>query len=109
MASVIRGDDNFDSAGGNAVKAWANFNGTGTPAIRESYNVSSITDTATGRYTANLETSVADSNYSVASAAQGGAVLMFGTLSTTSLNLDCRRLDNSNDLDPTDASFAIFR
>ena len=34
MTSVIRGNDNFDSAGGAAMKAWVNFNGTGTVAIR---------------------------------------------------------------------------
>lgn len=47
MASVIRGNDNFDSAAGNAVKAWVNFNGTGTVAIRAAYYVSSIIDNGT--------------------------------------------------------------
>ena len=65
MASVIRGNDNFDSAGGAAMKAWVNFNGTGTVAIRASYNVSSITDNGTGNYTANFTTALADANYSV--------------------------------------------
>jgi len=35
-------------------KAWVNFNGTGTVAIRNSYNVSSITDRGTGSYTVNV-------------------------------------------------------
>ena len=48
MPSYFRGNDNFDTAGGNAVKAWVNFNGTGTVAIRASYNVTSITDNGTG-------------------------------------------------------------
>lgn len=64
MASTIRGNDNFDTAGGNAVKAWANFNGTGTVAIRASYNVSSITDNGTGDYTVNFTTALSDANYS---------------------------------------------
>ena len=45
-------------------KAWVNFNGTSTVAIRASYNVSSITDNGTGTYTVNLTTSVTDANYS---------------------------------------------
>ena len=63
MASVIRGSDNFDSAAGAAMKAWVNFNGTGTVAIRASYNVSSITDNGTGDYTVNFTTALPDSNY----------------------------------------------
>uniref|UniRef100_UPI0040476853 hypothetical protein n=1 Tax=Shewanella sp. TaxID=50422 RepID=UPI0040476853 len=63
MASVIRGSDNFDSAGGAAMKAWVNFNGTGTVAIRAQYNVSSITDNGTGDYTVNFTTAMADVNY----------------------------------------------
>jgi hypothetical protein len=47
-------------------RAWVNFNGTGTPAIRASGNVSSITDVGTGRYTVNLATALPDANYSVA-------------------------------------------
>jgi hypothetical protein len=51
------------------AKAWVNFNGTSTVAIRASYNVSSITDNGTGHYTINFTTAFADSNYSVAGAA----------------------------------------
>ena len=43
--------------------AWVNFNGTGTVAIRSSYNVSSITDNGTGDYTVNFATSLSDANY----------------------------------------------
>ena len=46
-------------------KAWVNFNGTSTVAIRASYNVSSITDNGTGHYTVNFTTALADANYSV--------------------------------------------
>lgn len=48
-----------------AAKAWVNFNGTGTVAIRESFNVSSITDNGTGNYTANFSAALADANYAV--------------------------------------------
>ena len=47
------------------AKAWVNFNGTGTVAIRASYNVSSITDNGTGDYTVNFTTAMADVNYAV--------------------------------------------
>lgn len=47
-----------------SAKAWVNFNGTGTVAIRASFNVSSITDGGTGIYTANFTTAMPDANYS---------------------------------------------
>jgi len=46
-------------------RAWVNFNGTGTVAIRGSGNVSSITDIATGTYTVNLTTAMPDANYAI--------------------------------------------
>jgi hypothetical protein len=48
-----------------ACRAWVNFNGTGTPAIRGSGNVSSITDDGTGLYTVNYTTALQDVNYTV--------------------------------------------
>lgn len=69
MPSTIRGSDNFDTAGGNAVKAWVNFNGTGTVAIRASFNVSSITDNGVGDYTVNFTTAMPDANYSASGSA----------------------------------------
>ena len=48
---------------GTTCKAWVNFNGTGTVAIRASYNVSSITDNGIGDYTVNFTTALADANY----------------------------------------------
>ena len=50
----------------SAAKAWVVFNGTGTPAINASYNVSSLTDLATGRYTVNFTTAFSSVNYSAA-------------------------------------------
>ena len=48
-----------------SAKAWVNFNGTGTVAIRASFNVSSITDNTTGDYTVNFTNALTDANYSV--------------------------------------------
>ena len=46
------------------AKAWCNWDQTGTIAIRSSYNISSITDTATGRTDVNFSTAMTDTNYS---------------------------------------------
>lgn len=53
-----------------SARAWVNFNGTGTVSIRESGNVSSITDNGTGNYTVNFITAMHDANYSVTGTAQ---------------------------------------
>jgi len=55
-------------------RAWVNFNGDGTVAIRASFNVTSITDNGTGDYTANFTTAISDANYAYAlSGSQVGA------------------------------------
>lgn len=53
------------SAPSYACRAWVNFNGTGTVAIRASGNVSSITDNGVGDYTVNFTTAMPDANYGV--------------------------------------------
>lgn len=67
-------------AGGNKVKAWVNFNGTGTVAISASLNVSSITDNGTGDYTVNFTSALADANYAVGVTAQASSSQAFGAL-----------------------------
>jgi hypothetical protein len=62
------GDFQFNSGYGSfatayGCRAWVNFNGTGTVAIRGSGNVSSITDNGTGDYTVNFSASMPDANY----------------------------------------------
>jgi hypothetical protein len=52
------------------AKAWVNFNGTGTVAIRGSFNVSSITDNGTGDYTVNFTTAMPNANYAVTALAR---------------------------------------
>jgi hypothetical protein len=59
------------SAPSYSARAWVNFNGTGTVAIRASGNVSSITDNGTGNYTINFTTAMADINYATAVNTQG--------------------------------------
>ena len=50
--------------GQSAAKAWVNFNGTGTVAIRDSFNVASLNDNGIGDYTANLTSSMLNADYS---------------------------------------------
>ena len=51
------------AAAAYGCRAWVNFNGTGTVAIRASGNVSSITDLGTGYYRVNFSTAIVDSSY----------------------------------------------
>jgi hypothetical protein len=73
-----------------SAKAWVNFNGTGTVAIRASYNVSSITDNGTGNYTINFTNAFADANYGVnftngdGSTTGAGAAAIYTQTTTTS-------------------------
>jgi hypothetical protein len=53
------------SAPSYSCRAWVNFNGTGTVAIRGSANVSSITDGGVGNYTVNFTTAMVDANYAM--------------------------------------------
>ena len=73
--STLRVSTIQDTAGSNSstpsaiangiAKAWVNFNGTGTVAIRAQYNVSSITDNGVGDYTVNFTSAFADANYAI--------------------------------------------
>ena len=84
------GDFQFNSGYGSvatayACRAWVNFNGTGTVAIRASGNVSSIGDLGTGNYTVNFTNAMPDTNYVVVGTV-GTLSRVFaqsGTLSTT--------------------------
>ena len=56
---------NDDGSENYKCRAWVNFNGTGTVAIRASGNVSSITDNGVGLYTVNFTTAMPDANYCI--------------------------------------------
>jgi len=55
------------------AKAWVNYNGITTTTIRSSFNVSSVTFVATGRYTVNFTTAMSDANYFVGGSATSDA------------------------------------
>ena len=93
-----------------AARAWVNFNGTGTVAIRASGNVSSITDNATGQFTVNFTTAMSDNNYAAVGTVtnSAGHYLSIDTLTTTSLR--CYIRDGAgNYADIASNSVAIFR
>ena len=63
-SSNLQFNSGFGSvATGYAVRAWVNFDGTGTPSISASGNVSSITDNGTGDFGINFTTAMPDANY----------------------------------------------
>ena len=64
-AERLRIKDNGSATGQFVARAWIYFNGTGTPAIRDSHNVGSITDVGTGYWDINFSTNMANTNYCV--------------------------------------------
>ena len=66
-----------------SAKAWVNFNGTGTIAARDSFNVASLTDDGTGQYRVNLTTALGNANFAVSVSAgtttSGGSDFNYGT------------------------------
>lgn len=98
-----------------ACRAWVNFNGTGTVAIRASGNVTSITDNGTGDYTVNFTTAMPDANYSIACSGNrptralpliAGPALAAPT--TTAVRIYVMEY-NSGITDSLDTSVAVFR
>ena len=98
-----------------ACRAWVNFNGTGTPAIRASGNVSSITDNGAGDYTINFTTAMSDANFAaIASCSDdasgsnipGSVSIVSQTTSTVRLLV---RDSGSGAVDRVSVHCAIFR
>lgn len=106
-----------DTVVDGSAKAWVNFNGTGTVAIRAAFNVTSITDNGSGDYTVNFTTSMVDVNYAAVVTAGGVGTLASGnaTIGWAAINaVNSVRLgvsDNNTDanFDASNVSVAIFR
>jgi hypothetical protein len=94
-------------------RAWVNFNGTGTVAIRASGNVTSITDGGVGTYTVNFTTAMTDANYCISgitaftSSAGAESVRIQSTLTSSSAPISTTTAGVFFD-SPT-VSVAIFR
>ena len=98
-----------------AAKAWVNFNGTGTVAIRDSGNVSSITDLGTGLYDVNFTTAMDDANYAgLATVSEHSGVtsdcnvILSSGQPATSCEVVCRSA-GSTSYDPSLVSVTTFR
>jgi len=75
MASILRVNTLTDASSGNSTamstinqgtaKCWVNFNGTGTIAARDSFNVGSLTDNGTGDYSVNYSNAMANDDFSM--------------------------------------------
>jgi hypothetical protein len=103
-----------DTVVNGTAKAWVNFNGTGTVAIRRAFNVSSITDNGTGSYTVNFTTAMPDANYSTTTAvgffspSSAVRVVAIHTALAGSVQLSCIVTTNIPD-DRESINAAIFR
>ena len=98
------------------AKAWINFNGTGTPAVRASGNISSITDGGTGRFTINTTNPIADINYATVASASRTSTLAAvagesdgGITKTTSAVQVVTNTDAAAAVDPTFVSVVLVR
>lgn len=106
---------NSDGTENYKCRAWVNFNGTGTVAIRASGNVSSITDNGTGQYTINFTTAMPDTNYATVGSAwySGVSAILFsieGTpSSTTSKAISTNNAGATSNSDASYVSVSIFR
>ena len=109
------GNLKFDSGYGSVAtaygcRAWVNFNGTGTVAIRDSGNVSSITDNGTGDYTVNFTVAMPDVNYCATFQAQAGGWKRFENGGETTSSVIVENYNTSNAKSDSAVCYvAIFR
>tara|TARA_B110000977_G_scaffold60771_1_gene82508 strand:- start:33 stop:425 length:393 start_codon:yes stop_codon:yes gene_type:complete len=70
VTSIKKTGETASRDASGVAAAWINFNGTGTVAIRDSVNVSSLTDDSSGKYTTNFNSAFSSTNYAMASYAR---------------------------------------
>ena len=104
------------SAPSYSARAWVNFNGTGTVAIRGSGNVSSITDNGAGDYDVNLTTAMSDTNGSIGACAAetagsntGGLRVISASFSSTTVIKVSALYQNGGVADPQFVGVQVFR
>jgi len=114
VATAKIADDAVTNAKENlsgTAKVWVNFNGTGTPAIRDDFNVSTIGDEGTGDYFINFTNALSNNNYCVTISgfntgsgdggwnttwSSSGSWGANGDISTTKVNIACYSSGGSN-------------
>ena len=93
-----------------ACRAWVNFNGTGTVAIRAAGNVSSITDLGVGSYRVNFTTAMTDANYSAVATCQIAAIVGDARASNyLAGSVDILTSNGAGVADADPVSVAVFR
>jgi hypothetical protein len=113
--NIVTHTDGAGTVNAAHCRSWVNFNGTATVAIRASFNVTSITDLGTGRYTINITNALSDANYcctgtsSYSTGDQIGWDVNLGDLSTTSYTMTCTNTLNGARADGELQSCAVFR
>ncbi len=101
---------NPDNSENYKCRAWVNFNGTGTVAIRASGNVSSVTDNSLGNYTVNFIVPFADVNYApLISATDATTIITLAGIAVGSYNLATRSTASGGVLDVANVSMGFFR
>ena len=102
-----------DDVAPGLAKAWVNFNGTGTVALRAAFNVSSIQDDGTGIYTIKFTQPMPDANYCVNASASttsiGSKIRVMTGYTTTEVTIRTSGGDTSQQADAADVFVSIFR
>ena len=78
VANITDGTDTVETGYvvNGSAKAWVNFNGTGTVAVRDSMNVASLTDNGVGNYAVNISSAFSNANYSYSVTSDYGASIL---------------------------------
>ena len=125
LTGGVAGDLKFDSGYGSIAtaygcRAWVNFNGTGTVALRASGNVTSVSDGGTGVYTINFTNAMPDANFSWAGSANTAStntqiratVQQKSNQSNTTLTLPITTMDGTSSttsFDSPEICVSVFR
>ena len=62
ISVVAEGGTNTTNLQQGLLKAWGNFDGSGTVGTNDSFNMASLTDNSTGNYTVNIANDLANAN-----------------------------------------------
>jgi len=123
---AVNGNMSFNSGYGTAAvaygcRAWVNFNGTGTVAIRASGNVTSVADNSTGNYTVNFTTAMPDANFAynitgrASSGSNGQQPWPYSVTAPTTTSVNCvfqslgAGAGTYTSVDPVDVCVSVFR
>ena len=113
--NVVQFVDGAGTQNGTLCRAWVNFNGTSTVAIRGSFNVSSITDNGSGDYTVNFSNALSDGNYAISAQSSDTPTYNYvsnvnnGSLTSSSVQVVSFRTSDRSLVDATVFCVSIFR